>query len=184
LDIAGEHEFLVWRAVATCLHGAALAGMGQAEEGLAQVRRGIDSYQGLNTPPVFWPMLISMHAEVCGLAGKPEQGLAELDKALEIFGSASDGNFSPDFCRLKGDLLLALSPEHAPEAESWLQRARQVAQELQLPMLELRAAISLSRLWRDQGKVEQARQLLSGVYEKFTEGLETPDLMEAKDLLS
>jgi predicted ATPase/class 3 adenylate cyclase len=189
LDIAGEHEFLVWTAVATCLHGAALAGdrrEGQAEEGLAQVRRGIDSYQALNTPPVFWPMLMSMQAEVCGLAGKPEQGLAVLDKALEIFGSASDESLTPEFCRLKGDLLLALSSEHAPEAESWLQRALKAAQELQLPMLELRAAMSLCRLWKDRGKARQAqaRRLLRGAYEKFTEGFETPDLMEAKDLLS
>ena len=89
LDVAEEHEFQVWSAVATCLHGAALAGLGQAEEGLAQVRRGIDAYQGLNTPPVFWPMLIFMDAEVCGLAGIPEQGLATLDRALEISGPGS-----------------------------------------------------------------------------------------------
>jgi predicted ATPase len=183
LDIAGEHEFLVWTAVATCLHGAALARMGQAEEGLAQVRRGIDSYQELNTPPVFWPMLIFMQAEVCGLAGKPELGIAELDRASELFGSASEDILLPEFFRLKGELLLAVSPDHAPQAESWFQRAVQLAQKLHLPMLELRAAISLGRLWKDQGKAEPARQLLSGAYEKFTEGFKTPDLREAKDLL-
>jgi predicted ATPase len=183
LDIAGEHEFLVWTAVATCLHGAALARMGQAEEGLAQVLRGIDSYQELNTPPVFWPMLIFMQAEVCGLAGKPELGIAELDRASELFGSASEDILLPEFFRLKGELLLAVSPDHAPQAESWFQRAVQLAQKLHLPMLELRAAISLGRLWKDQGKAEPARQLLSGAYEKFTEGFKTPDLREAKDLL-
>jgi len=107
-----------------------------------------------------------------------------LDKALEIFGSASDNIFSAEFYRLKGELLLALSQEHAPEAESWFHRALKVAQKLQLPMLELRAAISLSRLWKDQGKVEPARRLLSGAYEKFTEGFETLDLREAKDFPS
>jgi predicted ATPase len=183
LDIAEEHEFQVWRAVATCLHGAALAGLGQPEEGLAQVQQGLRLYQGLNTPPVFWPNLLYIQAEVYGQAGQADQGLAVLDRALEIIGPDSEDIGSAEFYRLKGELLLALSPEHAPEAESWLQRALKVAQKLQLPMLELRAAMSLSRLWKDQGKAEQGRQLLSGAFSKMTEGFTTPDLMEAEELL-
>lgn len=58
LDIAAEYEFQVWQAVATCLHGAALSGMGRTEAGLTQVRQGIALYQGLKTPPVFWPLLL------------------------------------------------------------------------------------------------------------------------------
>ncbi len=183
LDVAGEHEFQVWSAVATCLHGAALAGLGQAEEGLAQVRRGIDAYQGLNTPPVFWPMLIFMEAEVCGLAGKPEQGLAMLDRALEISGPAREDILSVEFYRLKGDLLLALSPDNQTEAEQVYLRAIEIAREKGTPMIELRAAISLTRLWRDQGKAEEGRRMLNGIYEKFTEGFITADLLEARDLL-
>ena len=183
LDVAGEHEFQVWSAVATCLHGAALAGLGQAEEGLAQVRRGIDAYQGLNTPPVFWPMLIFMDAEVCGLAGIPEQGLAALDRALEISGPAREDILSVEFYRLKGDLLLALSPDNQSEAEHEYLHAIEIAHGKGASMVELRAAISLSRLWRDQGKAEQGRRMLSGVYEKFTEGFTTADLIEARELL-
>lgn len=183
LDIAEEHKFQVWRAVATCLHGAALAGMGRAEEGLGQVRRGIDLYQGLKTPPIFWPLLLYIQAGVCGQAGKPEQGLTLLDEAMEIASQWSGRALSPEFLRLKGDLL-ALIPDNAAEAESWFQQALQVAQEIQAPMLELRAAISLSRFWWDQGKGEQGRRLLSDAYAKLSEGFTTPDLMEARDLLS
>jgi predicted ATPase/class 3 adenylate cyclase len=183
LDIAGEHEYLVWRAVATCLRGAALAGLGQAEQGLTLVQRGIASYQGLNTPPVFWPMLIHLHAEVYGLDGKPEQGLAVLDKAMEIIGPSIKSIFSIEFYRLKGDLLLAHSPDRAPEADTIFQQALETARELQLPMLELRAATRLCRIWRDRGQAEQGRQLLSAVYEKITEGFTTADLLEAKELL-
>jgi adenylate cyclase len=184
LVMAKEHEFLVWEAVATCLNGAALSGMGQVENGLAQIHHGIDLYQGLNTPPVFWPLLIFMQAEAYGLAGKPEQGLAVLDRALGIFDPGGYDVLLADAYRLKGDLQLALSSDHAHEAETSYQRAREIAQKQRVPMLELRAAIRLSRLWRDQGKAEQGRQLLSAVYESFTEGFNTADLMEAKDLLS
>ena len=184
LDIAEEHEFQVWRAVATCLHGAALARMGRAEEGLAQVRQGIDSYQGLNTPPVFWPLLLYIQAEVCGQAGRPEQGLAALDEAIQIVGEGGEGALSAEYYRLNGDLLLALSPERAPEAEGSFRRALRVAQGLELAMPELRAAMSLTRLWQDQAKAAEGRRLLAGAYARFTEGFTTVDLMEARDLLA
>jgi predicted ATPase len=88
-----------------------------------------------------------------------------------------------EFLRLKGDLLLALSPDNLSEAELQYLRALEIAQEQGASMLELRATISLSRLWRDQGKAEQGRRMLSGAYQRFTEGFTTADLMEAKDLL-
>jgi hypothetical protein len=183
MDISEEHEFQVWMAVATCLHGAALAGMGQPEQGLAQASQGIHLYQGLKTPPVFWPLLLYVQAGVFGLAGEPAQGLAVLDKALEIVGPDSEDIESPEFYRLKGELLLADSPDRAAEAEAWFQRALKLAQKVQLPMLELRAAISLSRLRQAQGKSEQGRRALSGAFEKFTEGFTTADLVEARELI-
>jgi hypothetical protein len=184
LDIAEEYEFQVWKAVATCLYGAGIAGMGRAEEGLAQIRRGIDLYQGLKTPPIFWPLLLYIQAGVCRQGGKPEQGLALIDEAIGIASHWSGIALLPEFSRLKGDLLLAISPENAAVAEPWLQQALEVAQQVEARMLELRAAISLSRLWRYEGKAEQARQLLRGAYEKLTEGFTTADLVEAKELLS
>jgi tetratricopeptide (TPR) repeat protein len=184
LDIAEEYEFQIWRAVATCLHGAALAGMGRAEEGLTQTNRGMDLYQGMKTPPVFWPLLLFVQAGACGQAGRPAEGLIPLDKALKIVGPSSGNLLSSGLCRLKGDLLLALSPENPAEAEAWFQQALEVAQERQARMMELRAAISLSRLWRQQGKAEQGRRLLSDSYGRFTEGFTTADLKEARALLA
>ena len=88
-----------------------------------------------------------------------------------------------EFYRIKGDLLLALSPDNPSGAELWYHRALETAQEQGALMLELRAAISLARLWQNQGNAKQGRRLLSDVYERFTEGFTTVDLMEAKDLL-
>jgi hypothetical protein len=136
LDLAREHEFPVWSAVATCLHGAALAGLGQAEMGLAQIRQGIASYQELNTPPVFWTLLIFLEAEVCGLAGKPEQGLASLDRLSADFGADSDNLFIIEYYRLIADLLLAHSPNLHAEAEPLYLHALEIAQARGVLMFE------------------------------------------------
>jgi predicted ATPase/class 3 adenylate cyclase len=184
LDIAENHEFQIWRAVAICLHGAALAGMGQAEEGLMQINRGMDLYQGMKTPPVFWPLLLFVQAGACGLAGRPAEGLLSLDEAMKIVGQGSGNPLSSGLCLLKGDLLLALSPENPAEAEAWFLEALEVAQKRQARMMELQAAMSLCRLWRCRGKAEEGRRLLSDVYGRFTEGFTTADLKEARALLA
>ena len=183
LDVAEKHKFQIWHAVGTCLHGAGIASMGRAEEGLAQIKLGMDLYQGLKSPPIFLPLLRSLQAVVCGLVGRPEQGLALLDEAIAIPSLGYGRVLLVEFYRIKGDLLLALSPDNPSGAELWYHRALETAQEQGALMLELRAAISLARLWQNQGNAKQGRRLLSDVYERFTEGFTTVDLMEAKDLL-
>src|SRR5262249_58755417 len=89
LDITEKHEFQIWRAVATCLHGAALAGMGLADEGLVQNNRGMDLYQGLKTPPVFWPLLLLIRAGGGGQAGRPPDGLPPPLRTLYNFDTGS-----------------------------------------------------------------------------------------------
>ena len=118
LEIAGEHEFGLWNAVGLCLHGAALAGLGRAEEGLAQIQQGMHIYQGLKTPPVFWPLLLSIQAGVCGQMGRPAEGLILIDEAIDIPSQGYGGAMSGEFYRLKGELLLAQSPGDPREAES------------------------------------------------------------------
>ena len=129
-------------------------------------------------------MLVGLQAKVCGLSGKPEQGLALLEEAMPAASQGYGKVLMGDFFILKGELLLALSPENISEAERLYIQALDYAQELGGTMLELRAAISLSRLWRKTDKAEQGRKLLSSVIQKFTEGFTTIDMIEAKDLLS
>jgi predicted ATPase len=183
LDIAEEHDFPIWRAVGSCLRGAALAAMGSADEGLTLIEQAMNNYQRLRTPPVFWPLLLYLQAGACGLAGRPGDGLTLLDEALEIATQSSGQTLWSEFFQLKGDLLLTLSPDNAAEAESWLQRAVDIAVEVQAPMLQLRAALRLAQLWREQDKKEPARKLLSDAYDKLTEGFSTADLRDAKALL-
>jgi tetratricopeptide (TPR) repeat protein len=183
LSLAEEHQYEVWRAVGTCLRGAALTGLGRPAEGLPLIDQGLHMYQGLNSPPVFWPMLLQMQAEAHGLAGDHAQALAVLEKALALVPPNGGGFLTPELFRLKGTLLLSLSSDHAPEAQNLFERSQKIAQDLELPMLELRAAIRIYCLWHDQGQEEKGRRLLSQVYGRFTEGFETADLREAKALL-
>jgi adenylate cyclase len=183
LEVANKHDFQIWNAVGMCLYGAGLAGTEQAEEGLKCIRQGMIIYQGLKTPPVFWPNLVMIQASVCGQVGLLEEGLVLLDQGLNTSVVGMRGVFAVEMYRLKGELLLAQSAANAPEAETWFQRALEVARKLQSPMFELRAALSLCRLWSGQGNPEQARVLLDSVYRQFSEGFTTADLKEAQELL-
>jgi predicted ATPase len=106
-----------------------------------------------------------------------------LDQAIQIVGQESGNVLLSELCRTKAELLREVSPENRIPAESLFQQALQIARAGHAHMLELRVSVSLNRLWREQGKSEEGRRLLSGVYDKFTEGFSTPDLDQAKALL-
>jgi predicted ATPase/class 3 adenylate cyclase len=183
LKIAEEHDFKVWSAVGTCLDALALAGSGLIEQGLEQLDVGMQAYQGLKTPPVFWPMLLVMRARLNGQAGKPDQGLAWLAQALQFPAPGAEASVLPEAYLLKGDLLLAVSPDNLAEAEALFRQVLETAAKFQAGIVELQAACRLCRLWMEQGKGEPGKQLLREVYEKFTEGFITADLVIARALL-
>jgi predicted ATPase/class 3 adenylate cyclase len=177
LEVADEQDYAIWKAVGMVLRGVALSGRGRSEEGIACMERGIALYQGLSTPPVFWPLLLSVRARGLALGGRPEDGLALIDEAIGIGG---DDNFLyPELALLKGDLLVAL--DDAGAAEPLFRRAFDVAQGLRSRMPQLQAATRLARL--RQGGGTSDTDALRQVYESFTEGLDTPHLAEARAVL-
>jgi hypothetical protein len=183
LEIAEKYEFQIWKAVATCLYGASLSGLSQADDGLKEIKRGMEMYSELKTPPVFWPMLLLLQAGSLVQAERPKEGLTIIDEALGIIRREPDNPFLPEIYRLKGEVLLLVSPEKVIEIESLLKDAMEIAKIQQTLIFELRAAVSLYRFWRLNGKTDQGRQVLKNVYDKFTEGFATIDLKAAKDLL-
>jgi predicted ATPase/class 3 adenylate cyclase len=183
LDVADEHDLHIWRALGTCLLGAAKTGLGRSEEGLAEIRDGIALYQGLRTPPVFWPLILFVRAGACARSGRPAEGLGLIEEAIEIADQGSGLTLLPEFYSLKGDLLLLIRPANGPNAEPWFQRAFDTARGLDARMTQLRAAIGLCRSQRDRGDAQQGRELLSAVYSTFTEGFTTPDLIDAGHFL-
>ena len=179
LEVAEEHDYQIWKAVGLVLQGVAMTGLGQPEEGLACVDRGTALYQGLTTPPIFWPLLLSVRARGFALAGRPDEGLPLIDEALELTGG--DDFLHPEFALLKGDLLVAL--DDADAAEPLFQSALEVARDLTLRTPQLQAATRLTRLRRAAGKPAEIGDLRA-VYETFADGLDTRDLAEARAVLA
>ena len=185
VELAEVYGFQIWSAIGSCLRGAALVNTGGIAEGLALTEQGLKAYRGLKTPPVFWPLLLHLCAGAYGAASRPEDGLPLLDEAIasEKGGSSSSDSLSSEFLILKGDLLLALSSDNTGKAESLYQSAVKSARDVGAAMVELQAVTRLSRLWQNQGKSEQARELLSAAYSKITEGFTTADMKDATALL-
>jgi hypothetical protein len=156
--------------------------LGQPSEGLAQIRHGVQLYQGLTTPPIFWQLLLLLQAGAHAQAGKPAGGLVLIDEALQI-ANRGPGTLLPEFCLLKGDLLLALPQTNAADAEPWFQRAFDIAQDLGERMPQLRASVRLCRIRQNTDQAAEAARTLGAVYDTFTEGFTTADLNEAADLL-
>ena len=179
LELAEEHDYPIWRALGLGLEGVGMTGLGRADEGLARIDRGVALYQGLKTPPVFWPLLLSVKAAALALSGRPEGGLELIDEAVAITG-VRNIQF-PDFALLKGDLLLALADAEA--AESSFRSAFDVAEGLGLRMPQLRAATRLTHLRREAGRRPDGTDALPDVYRTFTEGFEAADLVEARAVL-
>jgi predicted ATPase len=184
LEISDTHEFLIWNAAATCLLGAARAGMGEPEDGLLELKQGMETYTELKTPPVFWPMLLLLRGGACVQTGRHREGLPLIDEALSIIGGHSRNPLLAEFFRLKGEALLMTSEDNLVQAESLIRQALDLAREQQTIMFELKAALSLTRLLQKQGKPEEGQQFLKEAYGKFTEGFASVDLIEARDLLS
>jgi hypothetical protein len=155
--------------------------MGHVEEGLAEISDGVAQYQGLRSPPVFWPLLLYVRARACARAGAPAEGLEFIDEAIQL--SAGGGMLPPLLYTMKGELLLGLADADVGEAIGWFQRAYDDAARFGARMGQLRAAVGLCRAERARGSGEQATELIRATYAEFTEGFEAPDLVEAAALL-
>lgn len=156
--------------------------LGESETGLDELRKGITAQRAIGTKEDF-PVYFDMMAEACKVLNQPERGLSELADGFALAETSGIHYWNAELHRRKGELLLAISADNAGEAEACYSKALEIAREHGTKSLELRSAISLGRLWQSQGRTEDARLLLSGVFDWFTEGADTPDLKEARDLL-
>jgi predicted ATPase len=206
MTLAAEQGFPYFLADGTFLQGSALAEQGQGAEGIPQMRQGLAVFRSMGTNPG-WAYWLALLAEAYGKVGQAEEGLPILAEALAFVSESEEHLYEAELYRLKGELTLqqerqkakgknqkakgpkpksqSLNPDsHAePEAEAYFLKAIEVARQQQAKSLELRATISLVRLWQQQGKQHEARNMLSGIYNWFTEGLDTKDLQEAKALI-
>jgi adenylate cyclase len=182
VTLSTEQGFTQWAAWGTSLRGWALAMQGQAEAGMAQVRQGITAWRATGAA-LHVPYLCTVLADVCAHLSHPADGLQALAEAHTLVEQHEERYWEAEIYRLRGVLLLGQSGTSQAEAEAWLQRALDAARRQEVKSLELRAAMSLSRLWQQQGKRQEAHALLAEVYAWFTEGFDTADLQDAKVML-
>ena len=164
------------------MRGWALAMQGQGEAGLGQVRQGIAAWRATGAA-LLVPYLCTVLADVAAHLGHLDDGLQALAEAHTLVEQHEERWWEAEVCRLRGVLLLRQTETPQAEAAACFQRALDVARRQEAKSLELRAAMSLSRLWQQQGKRVEAYELLTPVYGWFTEGFDTADLQEAKALL-
>jgi DNA-binding winged helix-turn-helix (wHTH) protein/predicted ATPase len=205
--LSTEYEFPYLTAIGTILQGWELTRVGQVVEGLTQMREGLAAFRAMSAE-ILRPNLLALFADACGCGGHIEAGLSALEEALVTAEQHAERFYEAELHRLKGELLLRqwreagtqpapspIQPDHIAsketadrvslhrDAEACFQRALTIARRQGAKLLELRAALSLSRLWQHHGQRAAARQLLAEVYGWFTEGCETTDLREAQALL-
>ncbi len=181
LDVAERSDLAVWRVLGTCLLGAATSGLGRPDEGIALISSGIDQYQGLRTPPVFWPFVRFLEAGAYLDARMAEPGLRTVEEALAIAGPASVP--AALFHILRGDLLTLEPDRDVAGAIASYERAVALGRDLGARMPELRAS---NRLVRVASAEERPARIaaLRAVHATFDDGLASPDLIEAAELLA
>jgi len=188
ITLAREQGFLTWLAPGAVLQGWARAEQGQVEEGITQIGQGLANSHAIEVG-VHRSYHLALLAEAYGEMGQAEEGLAALAEALTVVDKSGERFYEAELYRLKGELTLQWSSVQRlasgvrKQAEECFQKAIEIAQRQQAKSLELRATMSLVRLWQQQGKKHEAHHLLAEIYGWFTEGFDTKDLQEAKALL-
>jgi predicted ATPase/class 3 adenylate cyclase len=180
LAIAGEYGLPLYVGAGNILRGFSMATMGQPADGIARLLRGLATYRHTGAR-LLVPFYLIMLADACGTAAQPQEGLDRLAEAATLIETTKERWAEAELHRVRGDLLGASGDRAA--AEHSYQQAIFIARQQSARLFELRAATSLARLWRDQRKKAEARNLLAPVCGWFTEGFDAPVLGEAKALL-
>jgi predicted ATPase/predicted Ser/Thr protein kinase len=179
MAIATEHGFSFWRAGGRVLRGWSLAELGEVDEGIRQLQQGLRDWRAIDSV-TYETYYLGLLADILRKQGRFEEGRRVVEEALDLARRTGEGLYEAELHRLQGELCL---PERVETAEACFRQAIAVAQRQEAKSLELRAATSLARLNQYRGGATDAQQLLADVYGRFTEGLQTADLQEAKLLL-
>ena len=182
VSLSEVQGFPYWLAAGKLLRGWAITEEGHPETGLAVMRDGLVGWRTTEAG-LYMPYNLALLAEAHATAGQPSEALSFVAEALAWSQRTGERWFEAEQHRLKGELLRSPYDGNEDEAGSCLQKALNIARAQSARSWELRAAMSLARLWRDQGRRDEASSLLAPIYGWFTEGFDTPDLKDATALL-
>src|SRR5262249_14110443 len=180
--LADEKGAAYWKAMGTVQQGDFLALTGRASVAVQTITPALTAMRSTGAT-AFIPGFLSSLASAYADLGRFDDAWRSIDEAMRAVETTKESWFEAELNRVAGEIALMSPERHTSKAEAHFDRALEVARRQQAKSWELRAAMSLARLWRDQGKVQQARELLAPVYGWFTEGFDTRDLKEAKALL-
>lgn len=183
IALAKAQDFPYWLAEGRILRSWALAALGQTEEAVEQIHQGLAAYRATGAE-IQRPYWLALEAEAYALAGQHIEVLKAVNDGIRAMYATGEHWYHAELYRLKGELLLAQPNPIWNEADASFQEALATAKQQHTSSLELRTAMSLSRLWHAQGKAAQAHALLMPIYQGFTEGFSTADLRDAKALLA
>jgi predicted ATPase len=183
LTYATAHGFPYWTSLSSMVGGWVMAHHGQLGAGIDQLRGGLDRYLATGARlGLSW--FLVMLAELYAMNRQWDEGFDALDRALSHVAQTGERYYEAEVHRLKGDFIwLQGGSSASPAAETFLRQALGIAREQSAKSWELRAATSLAKLWRDEHRPEEARDLLAGVLDWFSEGFDTPDLQNATRVL-
>jgi adenylate cyclase len=181
IRLGQSYELPSWTALATALRGWALVEQGQAMQGLAQLSQGITAWRARGFEH-FVPFFLALQVESCLKTYKLEEAVAAIGVARTAVQYGGDRYWAAELSRLQGDVAKAQGKDDR-EVEALFREALETARQQEARMLELRAAVSLARLWQSQGKHQIAREMLAEVYDRFNEGFDSHDLQTASGLL-
>jgi DNA-binding winged helix-turn-helix (wHTH) protein/predicted ATPase len=179
--LAIEHGFPYYRAWAEVLRAWSLAAQGAGEEAVDEMRRGIDTLG--TTAGLRLPYYRALLAETCGRLGRVDEALEVVSSAFDDGRKSGERWWEGELHRIRGELLLQAAAVNSREAERCFQTAIDIARTQGALVLELRATVSLERLWQRQRRSSEARRMLTRLYDKFAEGFGDADLIDARTLL-
>jgi predicted ATPase len=177
-----EKGFPPFIPVGRMFRAGALAEAGEVAEGIVEMREGIAGVRASGTEYTL-PMFFAVLGEMCGDGGRIDEGLSALEEGLAMAEKNQDRFSLPEFHRIRGELLLSRSARDKADAEACFESALEIARGQGARLLELRAAVSLARLWAENSRPAAARDLLAPLHAWFSEGFDTADLKHAKALL-
>ena len=178
--LSSEHGFPQWTAYAMMCRGRALAALGRADDGIAEMEQGWADWQALGAKLATTQATVRL-ADACAKAGRIAAGLDWIKVAAEHARSLHERLFDSEIHRVHGELLLERAA--TLDAEACLRRSIEIARRQKAKSLELRTAMVLAQLWQHQGQRQAAYDLVAPIFGWFSQGFDTPDLQKAKALL-
>jgi predicted ATPase len=180
--LADEKDALFWKAFGMWSNGSLLALTGKAADAVQMITSGITAWRSTGAT-IFMPLYLTYLARAYAELGQFHDAWRSIDEAMTAVETTKESVWEAEVQRMAGEIALRSPEPDAAKVEAYFERALAVARQQQAKSWELRAAMSMARLWRDQGKRKQARDLLAPIYGWFTEGFDTLDLKQAKTLL-